>query len=228
MVSRNRVTFLEFGKTIKMATRNLEPAVVQASLAKFARRKLGEVIASGEGSPNYETYVNGRRDAREETVTLPGPIVYQFIWWRPIITFAMELLREGSPRGRGAKTERYFEAWRVMVDGAYVSEADWGSIGTDKEIFLVNIKPYHRIIETGHTKTKLPHRLVYRTRSAISRRYTEVVSSKYTMARIPNPYILKGRFRMGSRPMSRKKLRLDTQAGAEMTYPAIVLSMRSL
>ena len=38
---------------------------------------------------------------------------------------------------------------------------------------------------------------------------------------------LKGRFRRGYRQFARTKLRKDTQAGAQMTYPALVLNMKA-
>jgi hypothetical protein len=42
---------------------------------------------------------------------------------------------------------------------------------------------------------------------------------------LPGGYVLKGHFRRGIDQFARTKLRKDTQAGSQMTYPALVLSM---
>lgn len=219
----NRVTFLDFGKNLAMATKDLEPGAIKGALARFARQSLKETIDSGLGSPNYRTYVNGQEGLAEENVKLPGPIVYQFVWWRPIIGFAIEALEAGSP----VRSGRYRGSWLVMVNGYFISDSGWGDIDPRDEVIIVNTQPYHRKIETGHMTTDGERLLVYRTRRAVAGRFNEVVESKYIQARIPNPYILKGRFSRGKRAKSRTKLRIDTQAGAAMTYPAISLRMRN-
>src|SRR4029077_11865701 len=102
-----------FEKDLTLATAAIAPQNVARTLAEFAKAQLAEVIASGEGSPVYDRYVNGVLGAPESAVVPPGPILYDFIWWQEIIAYALQHLVERSPERSG----RYKRSWFVMVDG---------------------------------------------------------------------------------------------------------------
>jgi hypothetical protein len=59
----------------------------------------------------------------------------------------------------------------------------------------------------------------------VQSQFGRMVKVRFRMILIPNGYILKGRFSRGYKPGARRKLAKDTQAGARMTYPAMVMSM---
>jgi hypothetical protein len=51
---------------------------------------------------------------------------------------------------------------------------------------------------------------------------------KRTMIPLPGGHVLKGHFRRGIGQFARTKLRKDTAAGSQMSYPALVLAMRAV
>lgn len=224
----NRALFFDFGKAIALTTKDVTPEALKARFAKFAIETRDGYISRGEASPNYDTFVNGRKGAPETSVTLPGPIVYRFSYWRPIIGFAIDRLIEGSPVGVGRRAgTHYRDQWKVLSNGEYFPQDKWGDIPIENDVVIVNTKPYHRKIETGFQTTK-GYQLLIRTRRAVMARFSEIMSVRYVHVTIPDPYVLKGHFRRGVRAKARTKLRLDTQRGSEMKYPAIVLTMKGV
>lgn len=210
-----------FAKDIQLATASIAPAAIQAALADFARTELARSIASGEASPDYIRYVNGVEGAVEDDVVPPGPILYVFSWWKDIIPFALQYLIERSPSASG----RYKTSWFVMVDGNIVS--DFSSIPIEAVVTITNDQPYSRKIDVGHMRMSVPAGVVEDARKRVQYYFGNLVTASRTLVELPNAYILRGRFRRGYRKFARTKLRKDTQAGAVMTYPALVLSIRA-
>lgn len=210
-----------FAKDIQLATAGISPQNIAAELAKFAQSELAQSIANGEGSPLYDRYVNGVKDAPESAVVAPGPILYDFIWWQEVVEFALQFLVERSPIRSG----RYKRSWIVMADGSPVS--DPSKIPIDAEVIITNDQPYSRKIDVGHMKMSVPPFVIEDARQAIMRIFGNMLTAKRTLIDLPDAYILKGYFRKGIRPRARTKLRKDTMAGAKMTYPALVLTMRT-
>lgn len=207
-------------RDLQLATAGIAPAQIGAELAKFARAELAKVIGSGEGSPDYDIYVNGNKGASESTVIPPGPIVYDFIWWRDIVAYALQFVIERSPERSG----RFRRSWQVMVDGQVVANPK--TIMRASVIYIVNTQPYSRKIEVGHMRMRVPHGVVEATRSAVMGIWGNMIRARATQIQLPGGYVLKGHFRKGYRPHARTKLRKDTKAGAIMTYPALKLEMR--
>lgn len=216
-----RLQFEEFGRAVQLATSGIEPAAISAQLAAFARSELARVIESGEGSIVYDRYVNGRRGTAEETVEPPGPILYEFIWWRPILGAALDFCRDNSP----VRSGDYRKSWFVMVNGARVT--DFGAIGSDVDVYVFNDRPYHRKIDVGHMKMSVPPGIIERARMKLQRQFGGIVDIWATHVTLPNGYILKGHFQRGHRQQSRRSLRSDTKAGAQMTYPALQLRIKA-
>lgn len=212
--------FETFYEDVILATADLAPEAIEKELAKFARAGLAEAIASGEGSPIYEKFINGRAGAEEETVVAPGPIVYEFSWWPEIIDFALEFLRKRSPR----KSGEFQNAWFVMVNGTRVS--DWEDVPINAIVTITNDRPYARKIEVGHMKMSVPHGVAEAGRLAVRRQYGSIVDVRKTLMTLPGGYILKGHFTKGVREFSRTVLRRDVMAGEAVTYPALVMSMK--
>lgn len=207
-------------RDVELATAGIAPGAVNAALAQFARQELAASIMNGDGSPIYDRYVNGVEGADENTVVAPGPIVYVFHWWTEVIEFALKTLVERSP----VKTGRYRRSWFVFVNGSRVQ--DYTKIPIGSQVFITNDQPYSRKIDTGFMKMSVPPFVVDDARKIVMGRFGNLVTAQRRMIRLPNPYILKGVFKRGIRQYSRRKLQKDTMAGAEMTYPSLMIEMR--
>lgn len=210
-----------FAKDLQLATAGIAPENIAKELAAFARRELSKSIQEGEGSERYERYVNGNLGAAEETVVPPGPILYVFHWWREIVEFTLQSLVEQSPE----KSGRYKRSWFVMTPGGRIKSFDQIPINAD--VIFCNDQPYSRKIDVGHMVMSVPPGVVEDVRKMVMAKFGNMVSAKRTMIPLPGGYVLKGHFRRGHRQFARTKLRRDTAAGAKMTYPALVLSMKA-
>lgn len=209
-----------FAKDLQLATAGIAPENIARELAAFAKSELSKSIQDGEGSERYERYVNGNLGAAEETVVPPGPILYVFHWWREVVEFALQSLVERSPD----KSGRYKQSWFVMTPGGRLKDFD--NIPINSEVILCNDQPYSRKIDVGHMRMSVPPGVVEDARKMVLSKFGNLVTARRTMIPLPGGYVLKGRFRRGYRQFARTKLRKDTQAGAQMTYPALVLSMK--
>lgn len=210
-----------FERELRLATAFLDPQNISRELAAFARQSLAQVQASGQASQFYEKSVNGRRGAAEETVVPPGPIVYDFSYLPEIAEFALEFARNRSPVDSG----RYKGSWFVLVNGETVP--DLSAIPDDAELVITNDQPYHRKIDVGAMKMRVPPGIVEDTRQAVMRRFGNVIRAERRFVNLASgrgdtevPYIL----RRGSQRKGRTDK--DRRAGAEMTYPALVITHR--
>ena len=208
-------------RDVELATAGISPENISRELAKFARSELAAVIANGEASTIYTKYVNGRESAEEETVQAPGPIIYNFSYWEPIIKFALAELDKRSP----VKTGRYKSSHRVMLGSQFVEPTTQISAG--ESVTVVNTQPYSRKIEVGHMKMSVPEKVYQDVMRKVRSQFGGAISVQFKMILIPNGYTLKGRFRKGYKPGARKKLARDTAAGARMTYPSLEMMMKA-
>lgn len=211
-----------FAKDLQLATAGIAPENIARELAAFARSELSKSIQDGEASERYDKYVNGNLGAEEETVVPPGPILYVFQWWREVVEFALQTLVERSPE----KSGRYKQSWFVMTPGGRVRSFDQIPINAD--VVICNDQPYSRKIDVGHMVMSVPPGVVEDARKIVLSRFGNLITARRTMIPLPSGYVLKGHFRRGYRPHARTKLRQDTQAGAAMTYPALVMSMKAI
>lgn len=204
--------FEAFDRQLVLATDSISPANVGKALAKFARQELAKAIAGG-ASPEYDTYVNGRKDAPLESVVPPGPIVFEFINWGLIIKTALDELIKRSPRRSG----RYVSSFVVLANQRPVT--DYRSIDAEAEVIIFNARPYTRRIEVGANKSS-GKRHFDQSKSALSRRFREAFTFETRFLDIRAgvhplvPYVLKG-------SQGRRK---DRQAGMPISYPAIVIN----
>ncbi|WP_245442235.1 hypothetical protein [Rhizobium chutanense] len=208
-----------FERDLKLATADLEPDAINAMLAKFAKESVREVISSGRASENYERYVNGRLGVAEEAVQAPGPIIYEFSLWEPIITFALDELRRRSP----VKSGRFRSSFIVLANQREVR--DYDAIGPGDEVIITNFQPYVRKAENGllgakrysifdGTKRALASRFGNEGRNAAAFVFETQWLNVQAGVHAGMPYILK-------RHQGRRK---DRQAGMAITYPAVVIN----
>ena len=217
-MARNRFEMTD--RDVRLATADISPENIGKELARFARSELSEAIINGEASPTYDKFVNGREGAEEETVVPPGPILYVFSYWEPIIEFALAYLNKRSP----VLTGRYQGSHVVMIGSQVVSPST--QISSDEEVIIVNTQPYSRKIEVGHMRMSMPDGVYEDARAAVQRQFGRALQVRVKQILLPNGYILKGRFTKGYKKFARTKLKRDTEAGARMTYPALVMTMR--
>lgn len=214
-----RIQYLD--RELQMATRDLRSEAINAELAKFAKEELGRVISSGEASPNFDRFVNNRAGLTEDQVEAPGPILYVFRYWSEIIEFALQYARDRSPSASG----RYKRSWFAMADGAPIDDPE--EVASYSEVIVTNDQPYSRKIEVGFMEMSVPPGVVEDTMRAVRRRFGNLIEARTRFVHLPGGYILKGGFRRGIRKFSRTKLRRDTMPGAAMSYPSLVMSLRS-
>lgn len=226
---------------------SLDPAVAAREFATFARSERDALIASGAASANYETYVNNREGAPEESVVMPGPIVYVFSNWKVAIEAALEMLRQFS-ESRG----KYADSFIVTVNGNRV--ADFSAIPANGEVVILNAQPFTRKMEVGGNKTGKRH--FERAKGQFNGRFSGVFKASTMFLNAKSgidpriPYILKGQQRdasvgalaewhgvpkaviLGWRAQGRKisgpvakSRRKDTEAGQPITYPALVINI---
>lgn len=198
-----------FDRDLKLATAGLEPEQINRALATFARQELAKVIAAG-ASPQYDKFVNGRQGAAEESVIVPGPIVYVFTNWPLVINTALAELKKRSPR----RTGRYQNSFVVVVGGRTVV-TDYSKLRPDAEVIIFNMQPYTRKTETGYNGPGKRHFDL--SKSALNSRFKGAFEFEMKYVDVPGgiasgvPYLLK-------RTTKRRA------AGTPLTYPALIIN----
>jgi hypothetical protein len=206
--------FEHYDRELRLALEGQEPEAQRRELAAFARTSVAELIASGQASPDYERFVNGRAGALEETVELPGPIVYVFTNWTLAIETALAELQKRVPR----KSGRYARSFIVVVGGSEIT--DYDEIPPKAEVVILNFQPYTRKMEVGENG-EAGDRHFDLARGAFNRRFSGAFRASVQFLNVTSglrpdmPYILK----RGGR--SRRK---DRQSGQAISYPALILS----
>jgi len=235
-------TFKTFERDLKVATAGMSDEAISKELARFAKQELARAIESGEGSPIYTRYVDGVAGAREETVKAPGPILYVFSWWRPIVEMALAELVKRSPRQSG----RYANSFIVIANDRLVTDFD--TLQASDEIVITNAQPYVRKVQVGAMQMNVPAHMFDAARAAVKKvyggpgggfdfavRFVDIAPGVHPLI----PYRLKGeyarqfnaqlgRLRSGRalRPgETRLQRRKDREPGQPITYPALILNM---
>lgn len=201
-----------FERELRLATAGLAPDAIAPLLAQFAREQLAEAQRNGEAPLSFERYVNGRAGVSEDAVIPPGPIVYEFSWLQEIAEYALAFAEARSPVLSG----RYKASWFALVNGSRVT--DFSSIPSDAELIITNDQPYARKVDVGAMKMRVPPGIIEDMRQAVMRRFGNVITAERRFINLEGGYILKGQ--------GGKRGRRAARAGAEMTYPALVVRMR--
>lgn len=211
--------FEAFDRELRLATADLAPEEIGKALAEFAREELAKALAEG-ASRNYRLYVNGREASSENEVIPPGPIVYEFALWEPVISFALDRLRQRSP----VRTGRFRASFVVLANQQLVTDFD--QIDGRSEVIITNVQPYVRKAEAGvlgtkrfaifdGTKRDLARQFGNEGRNSAAFRF-ETKWLDISPGVYPGlPYILK-------RSQGNRK---DRQAGMPITYPSVVMNM---
>lgn len=239
--------FETFDREIRLATAGIAPEAVSAELAKLARSELAAVIERGEASPIFTRYVNGVEGAPEESVDVlsgrqPGPILYLFSWWRPVVEFALAELVKRSPHRSG----RFASSFIVIANDRLVTDFD--TLKATDEVIITNAQPYVRKVQVGAMTMSVPDHIFDAARSAVVKefgagkngfgfavQFLDIASGLHPLI----PYRLKGQYagrfnaqrarlrarnslRRGEARLQRRK---DRDTGQPITYPALIMNM---
>lgn len=203
-----------FDRELRLATADLEPAAINAALAKFARAELAKAISAG-ASPRYDKFVNGREGAQEETVQAPGPIVYEFVNWKLAIDSTLAELRKRGPRRKSGEFENSY----IVIVGGRVVVTDYTKLRSDAEVIILNTTPYSRKAEVG--RLGIPEqRLFAGTARVMNNRFKGVFRFESKFLDVKSglapgvPYHLKTR---------RSHDRISRKSGV-LSYPAVIIN----
>lgn len=201
-------------------------ALAQATngLAEFAKQANAAVMAFEPRPAGFIRTVDGITGAPEEAVKSNGVIVYEYQRLEVAVLAAMDVLRQVSPVESGA----YRDAHTIYVNG----EAQLQTLPTmtvEDDVAIMNLEPYARKIEVGHMTMKVSgtSHVYQHAQQVIAGRFGNQVKVTFEMREAPGGgYVLKGSFARGVGPQARRRLAKDTRAGAQLTYPALVFSLR--
>lgn len=219
-----------FDRELSVAASGLDPESIRRELAALGKNSVAELVRSGKAPATYERFVNGRQGAAEETVQLPGPIIYVFSNWKLAIEAAIAELERRVPR----KTGRYSGSFIVTVGGRIVR--DYQSIAPTAEVAIMNFQPYTRKMEVGANGSGRRHFDL--TKGSFNRRFGDAFRADVMFLNVAGgvhpemPYILKGQYSRNraarlANPSKFKRAfhkRKDMEAGQPITYPALVLN----
>lgn len=147
--------------------RELSPAARSARLASVARSTVADLVATGRGSPRYETSVDGVPGASEDVVRPDGRITYGFQYIGEATEFALAFMIARTDPAQSGALKRGFV---VAVNGRGIPARQFRkeSVPTGAEVFIYNTEPYWRKVDTGVSGSRFkPHRYKYRIPSGV-------------------------------------------------------------
>lgn len=189
---------------------------MRKDFALFARQTLAKTISTGEGSPNYDKFVNGRKGAEEETVKLPGVILYKFNWLEHVAVFAVAFLKSRWPAVGPGRGGHYRDSYFILGGGKEILAKDAGQY---EQIIVCNDKPYSRKAHTGSKGFAMPRGLFEDCRQAIMRQFGRgLMTVELKFITLAGGYVLRGR---------KKRVNATGRSvGEEMRYPAVQITVR--
>lgn len=200
--------FRGFQRTVSLQPDGDAGRALAARLAALAQQTLADAQAAGEFPDLFRTAVNGRPGAPEETVRVPGPIVYTADWARRAAAVAIGQLQRRSPVLTGAYRDSFF----VLADGAQVEPEQ---IPFGAEVLVTNDRPYARKVQVGALGFTDTRGLFDDAAAATQRLFPGVIRCRVVFIR------LAGGYRRKTADPSRRRARALRSAGTEITYPAI-------
>lgn len=172
-----------FAKDIRLFTdKNLSVEARQKLVAKAARgilaRAQEENFKALGRSTDHETFVDGRHNARLESVNLDhGKIVFTFDLFEPALAWIGEQLVQASP----VLTGRYQRSHIMLADGIEVDPD--GEIPNAEEYVFVNTVAYARKIEGG-LSDQAPDGVYEEIAKAAAARFGNIANVRYTLRNI--------------------------------------------
>lgn len=197
-------------RELTLATAGLTGPEAQKALAKFSRQERDKVVAAKQtrsGQPvQYTTAVNGRLGASEDSVILPGPIVYTFDSGTEVGAYLLDFLQARAPK----ETGDYIRGFFFIQDGRRVTTA--AALKPGKPFYIINDRPFSRKIEIGAMEMRVPPHIFEDANQAARRRFGNMARFRVQFLELTGGYVLKGRGR---------RRRRKSRAGEPMRYPAV-------
>lgn len=211
--------------------RTANPAAMSRQLASIAKTKAREAQAQNEkvtGQPSpYETIVDGRRGAQEESVLPEGRIIHEFSVGlkAEIIRNVYDMIQRHAPKLTG----RYAQSVRIYADGAEVSDP---SAAVNAEyVVLVSTVAYGRKIEKGQSP-QAPAGVFHVAADEAAKRYGNVAAVKFTYASPTGGDTHLERWASGKdggrlyRSTKKRKRNLSRQGDKDRRNPAVSIRFR--
>jgi hypothetical protein len=193
-----------------LVAKDVEPAARSKILANAARTGVAELISTGGASPKYTRFVDGTKDAVEDSVRPDGAILYQFGYLGEIVVFAVAFLQARSPVRSGA----YRKSFVVSINGRPIPAASVNpaNVPHDAEVFVFNVAPYARKVDVQLVggrplRFKVPPGLFEDAAKAVNSRFGNAMTARrlYNL-KFPG--------------------QASNAAGRALEYPALVISRR--
>ncbi|MBN9007238.1 MAG: hypothetical protein J0H40_17710 [Rhizobiales bacterium] len=229
MAVRTRIT--PIAKTIDLIVeKTLSPDAQKQAVAGFARGVIAEADSTnnrvlGRVPPRTIT-VDGRKGAPLTDVKPDGgSIVVEYELITDVLVWIGDALRSRSPVQSGA----YRDGWTLLADGEEVGLAD--DVPPADEYTFVNNVPYARKIEVGLTESgrafviQVPNRIAERTATDAAAKFGNIAKIRSAFISLDDGYALKNDAISRARPGRRRRIR--SRAGSAITYPAVVVSLKS-
>ncbi|MDQ1081449.1 hypothetical protein [Pseudoroseomonas cervicalis] len=218
--------------------RNLSDRALSKRLAAYARRRLDETIASGQGSRAYKRYVDGVLGASEDQVRPDGRIVYEFTYLADATVFALGYLMQRSPVKSGRFRSSFYlgisrgqggRAQREVTGGRFIPAATFNpqTMSADAfEVVIGNTQPYSRKVDVQlvglrRLRFEVPAGMFEDAARAVNGQFGNSVRARrvYTM-RFPGQYRLQ-------QPQYRKDAphRIKRGVGDFVESPALIISI---
>jgi len=186
----------------------------------IAKTRHAALVADGKLPEANIRFVDGVQGAPETSVKIsvgkPGIIRYEGSSLSQAVAYALKAAREASQRISRSGT--YAASWRIFVNGQEV--IDEARIPPNaQEAIVVNITPYSRFLEQaiGRGMKRAPYLITEIVTRATKSQFSGLMVSRRFVSlsgassnRFPVPY------------------HVERLGGAEMLYPAVVLSMKGV
>jgi len=187
------------------ADRTLSPEALSRHLAQAARRLRDEAIRSGEAPDSYDTFVDGRAEAAEDSVRPNGVIVYRFNLLAMAVQYAWEEWHRLAP----VDTGDYRRSVLVSVNGMRWPRA-FKAIPRSADVMLVDPVPYGNRVD-------IRTNIIMQVRQRVRRSFPTVDAQK-TYVHLPPSFSVSG-YDVPYRRDSKGAF-----PGQEMLYRALALS----
>lgn len=203
---------------INLNLEKFSPEAARRKHIEIAKKGLEAFLSRQQDKPSYRLVVDGFAASSEENVKPFGVIQYVFLRMSLVGKFALITARDLSPVQSG----KYKRSWILVADGELVSE---NSIPNNtKELVLVNNVPYARKIQVrGARKRNVPPGIVEKIKQLVLRQYRNTITAEMRYIELQNAYVLRKDYVQKRRNGRR---RLHTKAGAELTYPALIMTQK--
>jgi hypothetical protein len=210
----------------KNAEEGAQKALVRIAKAGHAKIMAEQTARSGH-APDFESYGNfpGRP---VEQVELPGPVVYRYKYFKEILNFALQALREASPVRSGL----YRDSHTLYINGISVTNAP-PNIRSSDEIYIANPVAYARRLEVGLTESgrpfviQVPPRIYERTRQKLIARFGKVATFQMTYITAPQAYTIQGKLPSHYIAKGGVRRKRRQRVGAAVQSPAILISVKT-